>query len=62
MKKIVIGLIFIMFFSLCQVCFADEILGNIYSTDILAFVNGKPIDGYNIGGWTVVIEIGRAHV
>ncbi len=32
-----------------------DVVGHIYSTDILAFVNGKPIDGYNIGGRTVVI-------
>lgn len=32
-----------------------DIVGKIYSTDILAFVNQKPIDGYNIGGRTVVI-------
>ncbi len=29
--------------------------GHIYSTDILAFVNGNPINGYNIGGKTVII-------
>lgn len=55
MKKFVIGLILAVALSLCQLCFADEIVGNIYSTDILTFVNDKPINGYNIGGRTVVI-------
>ncbi len=32
-----------------------DVVGTIYSTDILASVNGKPIDAYNIGGRTVVI-------
>lgn len=32
-----------------------DIAGHVYSTDILTFVNGKPIDGYNIGGRTVVV-------
>lgn len=41
---------------LIQPVFAQgSIVGNIYSTDILTFVNSKPIDGYNIGGRTVVI-------
>lgn len=31
------------------------VVGHIYSTDILTYVNGQPIDGYNIGGRTVVI-------
>lgn len=33
----------------------DGIAGHIYSTDILAYVNGQPIDSYNIGGKTVII-------
>lgn len=32
-----------------------DIAGNIYSTDILAYVNGKTINSYNIGGKTAVI-------
>ncbi|MCH5185910.1 MAG: hypothetical protein J1F64_07275 [Oscillospiraceae bacterium] len=31
-----------------------DIIGNVYSTDILAYVNGKPIVSYNIGGKTAV--------
>ena len=32
-----------------------DIVGNLYSTDILAYVNGKPVASYNIGGKTAVI-------
>lgn len=32
-----------------------KVVGNIYSTDILAYVNSKPINSYNIGGRTVII-------
>lgn len=32
-----------------------DVVGHIYSTDILAFVNNKPIEGFNIGGKTVII-------
>lgn len=32
-----------------------DVVGHIYSTDILAYVNGQPIDGYNIGGKTAII-------
>ena len=34
---------------------AEDIVGKIYSTDILATVNGLPIDSYNIGGKTCII-------
>ncbi len=57
MKKVLFSMIIVMLFAVClQPAFADDnIEGHIYSTDILTFVNGKPIDGYNIGGRTVVI-------
>ena len=57
MKKIFSALILILLCSiLVQPAFAEEgVEGYIYSTDILAFVNGKPIEGYNIGGRTVII-------
>lgn len=32
-----------------------DVVGEIYSTDILAFVNGCPINSYNIGGQTVIL-------
>ena len=57
MKKVLYAVIFVLLVALfCQPVLADDgVEGQIYSTDILAFVNGKPIDGYNIGGRTVVI-------
>ncbi len=57
MKKIFSGLAFILLFLLiiCPASAEGNIEGYIYSTDILTFVNGKPIDGYNIGGRTVII-------
>ena len=56
MKKVLFCILTVMLLVLCILnVFADEAAGHIYSTDILAFVNGKPIDGYNIGGKTVII-------
>lgn len=58
MKKL-IGLIVMLLVTFGMGVFAEGaeygVVGNIYSTDILTFVNQKPIDGYNIGGRTVVI-------
>lgn len=34
---------------------SDAIIGTVYSTDILAYVNGHPAPSYNIGGKTVVL-------
>ncbi len=56
MKKLMIALLTVMLLLVGSTVFADSnIVGHIYSTDILAFVNDKPIEGYNIGGRTVVI-------
>lgn len=56
MKKLMIALLTVVLLFIGNTVFADtNIVGHIYSTDILAFVNDKPIDGYNIGGRTVVI-------
>ena len=33
----------------------NGIIGHIFSTDVLTYLNGKPIQGYNIGGRTVVL-------
>lgn len=57
MRKILVFFITsLMCCILSQSAFADEnIEGYIYSTDILSFVNQKPINGYNIGGRTVII-------
>lgn len=32
-----------------------DVIGSVYSTDILAYVNGLPINSYNIGGRTAVV-------
>ena len=32
-----------------------DVAGYIYSTDILAYINDKPIESYNIGGKTAII-------
>ena len=57
MKKIVFVLSIILISVLFTLpSFADgSVVGQIYSTDILTFVNDRPIDGYNIDGKTVVI-------
>ncbi len=62
MKKSVISLMMVLLLSFGIAAYAEEtnnaesgVVGNIYSTDILTFVNGKSIEGYNIGGRTVVI-------
>lgn len=57
MKKS-IKFIFLLFFCIGLIympAFAQSTEECIYSTDILAFVNGEPIEGFNIGGRTVVI-------
>lgn len=57
MKKFTLFLMVIMIFVSFNIpALADgTVAGYIYSTDILTFVNGRPIDGYNIDGKTVVI-------
>lgn len=56
MKKLMVALLTVVLLFIGNTVFADtNIVGHIYSTDILAFVNDKPIYGYNIGGRTVVI-------
>ena len=56
MKKLIIALLSVVIGLVGNTVFADgNIVGHIYSTDILAFVNDKPIEGYNIGGRTVII-------
>lgn len=55
MKKLLFTLITL--FLLTTPCLAEtgDVIGNIYSTDILTFVNEIPVEGYNIGGKTAVI-------
>ncbi len=55
MKKTIFTVL--VFLLLAVPCYgaAGDIAGQIYSTDILTYVNGKPIEGYNIGGKTAVV-------
>ncbi len=56
MKKIITSLLVLaLLFGVIGVFAMGDVIGHIYSTDILTFVNGKPACGYNIGGRTVVI-------
>ena len=58
MKKIgCISLVLFILFSFFSVSGSAEggVIGHIYSSDILAYVNQKPIPSYNIGGRTVVV-------
>ena len=55
MKKLLsLILVFLFLNSVSAVSAAETVVGNIYSTDILAYVNGKQIDSYNIGGKTAI--------
>lgn len=57
MKKSLLTVVLLVLLWGVLSCFvsAEDVEGKIYSTDILAYVNGQPIDSYNIGGKTVVI-------
>lgn len=56
MKKILLIILTMMIFSTVNVLAANgDIVGNIYSTDIKACINGVWVDSYNIGGKTVVV-------
>ena len=45
----------IILFSLAVFAKSGDVIGNIYSTDILAFINDCPVQSYNIGGKTAII-------
>lgn len=61
MKKLMNYLLFSVLFSFifCITIFAEpkvgDVVGNIYSTDIMAYVDGVPIQSYNIGGKTAIV-------
>ena len=56
MKPTVWILLFaLLFFTLPTQAANGDVIGSIYSTDILAYVNGRPIRSYNIGGKTVIL-------
>lgn len=54
MKKLITALLLVCLPLTVQASNGD-ICGQIYSTDILAYVNDVPINSYNIGGRTVII-------
>ena len=63
MKKLVLRLFpavcmlvgVLVFLSLSATAANGDIVGDLYSTDIMAYVNGKPIVSYNIGGRTAIV-------
>ena len=58
MKKLlasILSIIIILPISSIVAAANGDVAGYIYSTDILAYVNDKPIESYNIGGKTAII-------
>ncbi|MCH5213388.1 MAG: hypothetical protein J1G06_10275 [Oscillospiraceae bacterium] len=58
MKKILAGLSLVLLLASAPILASaavGDIVGTIYTTDILATVNGEPIQSYNIGGKTAII-------
>ena len=57
--KFLVSIIVIIIFVICakSIIFASsgDVIGNIYSTDIKAYINGTEVPSYNIGGKTVII-------
>jgi len=57
-KKIIFILIIsvmIILFNLTTLAKSGDVIGNIYSTNILAFINDIPVQSYNINGKTAII-------
>lgn len=58
MKKMLIGLslaLLVVSVPILASAAVGDIVGTIYTTDILATINGEPIPSYNIGGKTAII-------
>ena len=55
MKKFVFILLVLALSAIGVYAATGDVVGEIYSTDILAYINGKQINSYNIGGKTVVL-------
>ena len=58
MKKLLASILSIMIIlpiSSTVLAANGDVAGYIYSTDIIAYVNDKPIESYNIGGKTAII-------
>ena len=55
MKRIlIIGLFMLMFNAVSANAANGDVIQPIYSTDILTYMDGIPIKGYNIGGQTLI--------
>lgn len=54
-KLLIIGLFMLMFNAVSANAANDDVIQPIYSTDILTTLDGIPIQGYNIGGKTLII-------
>jgi len=55
MKKFLFITAFCFLFALSCSAKNGDITGTIYSSDILATINGTPVESFNIGGKTVII-------
>jgi len=55
MKKLLFITAFCFLFALSCSAKSGDINGSIYSTDILATVNGTPVESFNIGGKTAIV-------
>ena len=58
MKKVISFLLFaVMLLTISTSVLAanGDVIGNIYSTDIRAYINGVEVESYNIGGKTAVV-------
>ena len=55
MKKFIVAVLFLLTLPLSVSAANGDVVGYIYSTDILAYVNGKPIESYNVGGKTAIV-------
>lgn len=55
MKKFLLISVMIILTAIGVYAAPGDTVGEIYSTDILAYINGSPINSYNIGGKTVIL-------
>ena len=54
-KTILLAIALTVLFGVNVYAKSGDVVGDIYSTDILAFINDVPVPSYNIGGKTVII-------
>lgn len=55
MKKIIIVLCLLLLYNFPCDAKTGDVVGNIYSTDILTYVNDTLVEGFNIGGKTAIV-------